>query len=285
MRKNFTRQVSSLKSVESSRNHSEIKSYECGACSERFEERLSRCPLCSAFDTFFHIADIAETSQEVFETRDDRRAKRATDIPTRLPSPVSTGRPAWDAALGGGLVLPSSVLVYGPRGVGKSTSTLRIGLDVAKRLRGAVLYGSAEMPAPHVRMIVDRLGLKGIDRLWISDTGSAEDLVTDIEEIQPKVIVWDSIQRFKWDGLLGEVELRNVVHAAIEAGVSVGAASLLISQVTKDEDFIGSNGIGHDVDVLLTLRSAGPNLVSVECLEKNRFAPTPLVATENLYEV
>lgn len=280
MRKNCTRQGVPALSLVTSGNRSNPKTYSCAACGQTFANFHSRCPHCGVCDTFLHEEDV-EVENNAEPVR--RRAQNARKVSPLLPTPVSTGRAAWDTALGGGFVRPSSVLLYGPRGVGKSTNALRVGLEVAKKLRGACLFGSAEMPAEHVRMLADRLGLRDLDRLWITDTGEAEDMAADIEELEPVITVWDSIQRFRIGGAIGEVELKAVVHMAIASGVEAKAISLLISQVTKDDNFIGPNGIGHDVDVLLSLRSAGPNLVAVECLDKNRYAPTPLSATEALY--
>ena len=276
------RQVTPQLSIVTPRKDSRRITYACVSCGREDEEKHGKCPSCGVGDSYVSLDDVSpeEYSPEV-EPR--KRARNAAKVDGRLPEPVSTGRKAWDAALGGGLVRPSSVLVYGPRGVGKSTSMLRIALHAARELRGEVLYGSSEMPAEHLRMVLDRLGLTDLKRLWISDSGEAEDMLADAEDIGPAVVVWDSIQRFRWEGAIGEVELRSVVHAAISLGVGLGAVSLLVSQVTKDETFIGPNGIGHDVDVLVSLRGVGPNLVAVECNEKNRFAPTPLSATEELY--
>lgn len=209
---------------------------------------------------------------------------RGDCISEELPPTISTGRAAWDMALGGGLTRPSSVLLYGPPGVGKSTSSLTIACHVAKLTNRVALYGSAEMPATQLRKLAGEIGLTKSDlrRLYIQDSPEMEDLLADVEELEPAFVVIDSIQRFRWEGSLGERELRSVVTGAIEAGHAIGAITVLISQVTKDDDFVGENGIAHDVDVELALRKAGPGLVGVDCNEKNRFAPTPLGGIEAL---
>ena len=220
-----------------------------------------------------------DLEEEQFKPR--RRAKKALLISSEPLQFVSTGRSAWDIVLGGGFVRPSSVLVPGPKGVGKTTTLLSIADTIGTRLKRPVLYGSAEMPGEMIRQVCDRLKLT-MKYLYINDSGNAEDMHEDIAEIRPVIIVWDSIQRFRVNGELGTIVLRDVVCGAIESGKRVKAASLLVSHVTKDDDFMGENGIGHDVDVVLTLRKLDQNLIAVECREKNRFAITPLTATEAL---
>src|SRR6185369_10653670 len=203
-------------------------SYECVACGHEENTPQGICPQCGAHDGLARREDVQEDpTPEERPTR--RRARPAQRVSSRLPKPFSTGRQAWDHVLGGGLVKPSSVLVYGPRGVGKSTNLLRVATHAAKAMGGCTLYGSSEMPAEHLRMVIDRLGVPTKD-LWISDSGDTEDMLEDIEELEPAVIVWDSIQRFRWEGALGEVELKSVVHAAIQAGIACKAVTLLVSQ-------------------------------------------------------
>ena len=255
--------------------------YVCLACDEELEHFGPICPSCMAAETVTRSQAAEEASQKSTKNR----AEVASKIATKLPIPIGTGRAAWDTALGGGFVKPSSVLVYGPRGVGKSTSALRIAIHVARTLNRKALYGSAEMPKEHLRLMIDKVGIPESDLkyLYINDSGNFEDMLEDILLLKPIVTVWDSIQRFKIDDELGEIELKKVVTGAIELGNSVKGISLLLSQVNKDDDFMGSNGIGHDVDALLSLKKVGPNIIDVECLEKNRFAPTPLVGRETLY--
>jgi predicted ATP-dependent serine protease len=137
------------------------------------------------------------------------------------------------------------------------------------------------MPAEHVRLYAERIGLpkSSLERLWVQDSNDALDLLANIEQERPTVVVWDSIQRFTWEGDLGDVELRQVVHHAIDAGKHYKMISILLSQVSKEDIFLGPNGIGHDVDVMVRLTREDGDLI-VETPDKNRFAPTPMRAVE-----
>lgn len=252
--------------------------YVCYLCDHETFQGASKCPACGQFDTLIRQDD--EAPAELPEP--GRPAKHATKLSLRRPKFYSSGSKAWDIVLGGGFVKPSSVLVYGPRGVGKSTRALQLAVHVAALTKGKVLYGSAEMPAEHVRLYAERIGFSRAElgRLWVQDSNDALDLLANIDQERPTVVVWDSIQRFTWEGELGDVELRQVVHHAIDAGKHYKLISILLSQVSKEDIFLGPNGIGHDVDVMVRLSRKGNDLI-VETPDKNRFAPTPQSASES----
>ena len=256
-------------------------SYECFNCHLESKERLTHCPRCNFFDTF--VAEDEEPEVRFLDGA-ERPAKKATQLSTTPTRFTPTGYSAWDEALGGGFVRPSSVLISGPSGVGKSTRALSLAIEYTLRTKKKALYGSAEMPAEHVRMYADRLGYskKELEKLWIQDSGDALDFLSDIDDHKPGVIVWDSIQRFLWEGELGEKELGMTVTAAIHAGRIARSVSLLICHVTKEDIFSGPNGLRHDVDVHLDLRPAGDEL-EIHCASKNRFASTPRVSRERLF--
>lgn len=259
----------------SSENNS---TYICIACGTSYESLILVCDNCHNVETI--IEDESEMMSEPTE-RPRKRAKKACNIKVKTATKISTGREAWDFALGGGLVRPSSILVPGPHGVGKSTSLLRILNHLGQVFKKPVLYGCSEMTAESLKTFGARLNLE-MHHLFINDSRHWEDMHDDIAEIKPVAIVWDSIHRYLVDDELGELSLRKVVTGAIEMGQRYNAISFLVSHVTKGNDFVGENSIGHDCDVVLWIRRAGPGMIAIECTDKNRFAPTPLTATEKL---
>lgn len=269
-------QVTPALKLVSGRNDLVVR-YECLACGQLSDDDCSVCSRCGSVSSF--APQQSETEPEQPEAK-RKRAKPAVNISKRKFVPISTGRAAWDEALGGGLVRPSTVLVHGPKGTGKTTAMLGIATRIARRLQGYALYGTAEMSDELLRHYAERSDID-LKRLLISDAGDAENLLSDIEEFEPVVVVWDSVQAFTWEGSTGETELRNVMRAAIRSAASYEHISLIISQVTKDNDFLGPSELGHGVDVILTLTKK-KNVLYVECPDKNRFAPTPRIGEETI---
>lgn len=257
--------------------------YVCEACDAKHTNFGLVCDECQGTDTLVSIEDDGADS---FDDDDDakprRRAKKALLISAELPPMISTGRKAWDIVLGGGLVRPSSVLIPGPAGVGKSTCLLSIADNIGEKLKRPVLYGSSEQPEEFIRRKCDALHLS-MNYLYVNDSGHAEDMHEDIAEFKPVVVIWDSIHRFRVNGELGLASLQDVVTGAIESGNRVRAASLLVAHMTKEDDYRGDSGIGHDVDVVVFLSKVDQRTICIETRGKNRHAPTPLTATEHIY--
>ncbi len=257
----------------------ESQAYRCLACLGTSDEHFSICPGCGELDT---CAPIEEERGPETPTEPVKRARNARFIETRKLSFVSTGRPAWDRVLGGGVVRASSILLAGKKGVGKSTCALAVAMHVAGELGGDVLYASAEMPEERIVWMAGRIGLTRheLGRLFVNDSKELSDIVRDVDELAPAVIVWDSIQRFRVQGRLGDRELVETVGMALERGAAHEAVTFLLSQVTKEGTPVGPSGIVHDADVELWLRRTRGGRIAVDCPEKNRFAAVPARALE-----
>lgn len=258
-----------------------LQGYKCFLCGMKSPQKETICPNedCQSLHTMVLVKN-QEDGEEATPTA-ARRAKKASSIAAADFEKISTGTEAWDTALDGGLVRPSSLLVYGDPGIGKSTQSILIAAHVAVSLNEPVLYGSAEMPDSlfvHIARNRLKLSKQALDLIYVTDTNDLATMLAEIEEIRPAMVVWDSMQRFRSEGEEGEAVLKKVVHDALEAGQLTNCITLLVSQVTKGEDFAGRNTIRHDVDceVSMTKVSAG---IAVQVFDKNRFGRTPLVGT------
>jgi len=263
--------------------------FRCLVCETTFEEPSPVCATCGNTQTLYSEEDFVEphtTPERAKPAR--RRAVQATKISPRAIDFLSTGNAAWDEALGGGVVRGSSILVHGAKGTGKSRALARIAVTVAQKLGGIVLYGSAEMPRDLLvsYMQQEGLGPAELERVYVSDDGSLESLLSDANDLGAAVVVFDSVQKFAFEGARGESALRRTIEEGIELSTRRAtrgrrAIVFFISQVTKENLFAGPAEFGHDVDVLLSLRKDETNLY-VECSDKNRFARTPRLGVEPL---
>lgn len=263
--------------------------FRCLACEATFEENSPVCANCGNVQTLYSAEDFVETHTEPERAKPPRRrAVQASRIAPRAIDFISTGNAAWDEALGGGVVRGSSLLVHGAKGTGKSRALCQIAVTVAKALGGRALYGSAEMPRDLLVAYMRQEGLTGAElaRVYVADDGSLESLLSDAEDLDAAVVVFDSVQKFSAGGTRGESALRQSIEEGIELSArkrTMGPRRIVffISQVTKENVFAGPAEFGHDVDVLLSLRRDETNLY-VECTDKNRFARTPRLGIEPL---
>ena len=104
---------------------------------------------------------------------------------------VSSGISELDRVLGGGVMRPSSVLVGGEPGIGKST--IMIQMLSALSEHSSVLYVSGEESPSQVKMRAERLGLD-TTRIDVFCDTRLEALTETIESRRPGYIVVDSLQ-------------------------------------------------------------------------------------------
>ncbi len=121
---------------------------------------------------------------------------------------VSTGSPAFDALLGGGLVPGTATLLTGPAGVGKTTATvqcmvaaLRRGENAAYYLfdeRAPTLLARSRALGMDLQPFIDSgsLNLRAIDPAELSPGEFAATVRASVEEDQARMIVIDSLNAY-----------------------------------------------------------------------------------------
>jgi DNA repair protein RadA/Sms len=194
------------------------------------------------------------------------RAVRASAIPEATPARVRSGVPELDRLLGGGIVVPSSIVFVGAGGTGKTTRACAVASAVACAKKRDALIVSAEMPEQSIVMAARRAGAR-LDRLLIFRTDDPAAALAEMDRVKPAVVVWDSIQALERSGSDSATKL--LVHAIVSAGERHGAVSILVSQVAKDGSAYGSNAIEHAPDAVIVIEPAKMTV------KKNRFGPAP----------
>lgn len=238
----------------------------CENCGARVDGAPELCPACGAFATLLPC----ELEQLPIVPN---LALDAGDIEEPAVRPVPTGFEPWDEVLGGGLVLGSSLVLYGGPGSRKTTWAGAIALRVAKARRGCALHLSAEMPRAQVRDAVARvcdptgLYIIGADQ----DAHALDKCLAEVMRLRPRVVVYDSIQSFDAGAMAGsELAVKQTVSIARRFATQYGHAAILISQVNQAGLPSGPWRTIHDCDVVADL-----TFQKVTVKNKNRFAPTP----------
>ena len=182
---------------------------------------------------------------------------------------VASGFDAFDRVLGGGVPIPSSIVLYGDPGAGKTTHAACIADAVARARGGEALYLVPEMPAEDVKRLASRLS--PLTASWIWHVSDLERANAEIRKRRPAAIVYDSIQRFTFQRERGtDRAIDEVVWTAKEHAAALGAVVILLSRVTKNGDPAGGHDVIHDADVVLRLTRT-----AIACPTKNRYGATP----------
>lgn len=217
----------------------------------------------------------------------------------RLPS----GYAELDRVLGGGIVPGSLVLLGGDPGIGKSTLLLQVAHQLAAQQQ--VLYVCAEESGQQVKLRSQRLAIptgKGeqdssnpqgpLDPAPQSDNSSApfpqqlyllpetdlETVLLELEALQPKVAIIDSIQALYYGALTsapGSVsQVRECTSALMQLAKRADISLFIVGHVTKEGAIAGPKVLEHLVDTVLYFE--GDRFASHRLLRsvKNRFGAT-----------
>lgn len=139
--------------------------------------------------------------------------------------------------------------------------------------------------APLRLLRADRIG-RGSDNLFIVGETSLENIFSHIEEIQPQILVVDSIQTIASEALessAGSVgQVRECAAALLRYAKDSGVPVILIGHITKEGSLAGPKVLEHIVDAVVqfegdrqylyrllratkTASAALPNLESTKC--------------------
>lgn len=218
--------------------------------------------------------------------RVDRRSPDAAR-PVSLADVEGVQRARWaiglaelDFVLGGGVVPGSLTLLGGEPGIGKSTLLLQ----VSARLAGAghrVLYVSGEESAYQVKLRAERLHEPTESVLMLAET-SAEEVIDRVEELEPDVLVVDSIQTLyteRLEGAPGSVaQVREVAAGLQRVAKRRELAAFIVGHVTKEGGIAGPKTLEHIVDVVLYFESPTGLEHRIVRGTKNRFGAADEIA-------
>ena len=157
--------------------------------------------------------------------------------------------------------------------MGKSTLLLQ----VLNGLKCSSLYVSGEESAVQTAARAKRLGIKHPSLYIVSET-SLENIQASAQELQPDVMVLDSVQTLTTSALDSSAgSASQVKEVAGRMGYFAKPRDLcviLVGHANKDNDFAGPKTLEHIVDVVLWLEGDADSPARWLKATKNRFGPT-----------
>jgi hypothetical protein len=183
-----------------------------------------------------------------------------------------TGIQAFDALLGGGFTEGCSIMISGAPGIGKSTLLLQVLAGIAPKIDADVLIFTAEETRRQVMQRARRVGAR-VPRLYVARGRTDRELGAAVDEVNPRVLVVDSLQTVAGEEGMGEVASQK--HIAIvwdEWAKAYGRIVVLLCQVTKDDNFAGARKVEHLVDAHFRFEKIRRNVARLEA-DKNRLGP------------
>jgi DNA repair protein RadA/Sms len=255
-------------------------SFFCQNCGAQQPKWMGQCNSCNEWNTLVEEVVQKGTDAKLWNNSSSTSQQRTRkpiivgDIPLDEEQRWSTGNGELDRVLGGGLVPGSMTLLGGEPGIGKSTLMLQIALEI-KGLK--TLYVSGEESEKQIRMRAERLGAKE-SACYILNETLTKNIFVQIEQLQPNVLIIDSIQTLHSDlldatpGTISQIKecTAELLRFAKESGIPV----ILIGHITKDGQLAGPKVLEHMVDTVLQFEGDRNHMYRLLRTIKNRFGST-----------
>lgn len=255
-------------------------SYKCTECAAVSPKWLGRCSQCQAWGTVEEQGAVASKSVGLKSTMTaatvTRSAQRVGDIRTDRAKHSTTGIGEFDRVLGGGYVAGGVTLLAGEPGVGKSTLLIMAASKAADTGR-TVLYISGEESVEQIKLRADRVGA-GAKDLFIANESDLSVVIGQIDEVQPDLIIVDSVQTIASpdiDGRMGGVtQVVEVASVLTRIAKDRSIPMVLVGHVTKSNEIGGPQTLAHLVDCVVVFE--GDKQTALRLLRglKNRFGPS-----------
>ncbi|MFH0856769.1 MAG: DNA repair protein RadA [bacterium] len=296
--------------------------FTCSKCGAQFLKWQGRCSECGAWGTVAEEQKAengtGKNNKSVFP--DTALLIDLANIEGKNVIRAKLGIDEVDRVLGGGVVPGSLILLGGEPGIGKSTLVLQIaqklamgngkegkegiegedgGEDVKQPLPDpplkregikVVLYASGEESAEQIKLRMVRLGIKGENIKFLSET-NVETICGAIQKYKPALAIIDSIQMLYSNDVDSECGSVNQIRASAAKLMGVakqsGAASggrdtlqcvstaiIIIGHITKDGAVAGPKTLEHLVDTVLYLEGERFHTYRILRTVKNRFGST-----------
>lgn len=254
-------------------------SFFCQSCGYESAKWIGKCPSCNSWNTMVEEV-VQKDDKNAGWTGASPKAKRVNkpsavnEIQNEATVRTVTQDLELNRVLGGGIVPGSLVLIGGEPGIGKSTLMLQVALSLTGQ---KVLYVSGEESPSQIKMRADRIGIKNDACLILSET-STQNIFTQLEEIQPQVLVIDSIQTLHSqlvDSVAGSIsQVRECTGELMKFAKETNTPVFLIGHINKDGNIAGPKVLEHMVDTVLQFE--GDRHLSYRILRtiKNRFGST-----------
>lgn len=257
-------------------------SYFCQSCGAQAAKWAGKCNSCGEWNTMVEEVIRKETKNDRLQLfssakNENHRSNQSVLLQeiglTEYPRIQVPGQ-ELPRVLGGGVVPGSLVLFGGEPGIGKSTLMLQLALRL-KNLR--VLYVSGEESEQQIKMRAERIGVT-TDNCFILQETNTQNIFTQIEKIEPQLVIIDSIQTIHTsyiDSSPGSVsQVRECAAEFLRFAKETNVPVFMIGHITKEGSLAGPKVLEHMVDTVLQFEGDRNHIYRLLRATKNRFGST-----------
>jgi DNA repair protein RadA/Sms len=227
----------------------------CKNCGNESAKWIGKCPGCGEWNTYIEETVVTGKKGQSVSSNivmpGSAKPLPVQEISSTKIDRMDMGYAELNRVLGGGLVPGSLVLIGGEPGIGKSTLMLQVALQLTDV---KVLYISGEESQQQLKMRADRIGIRNQSCYILTETDTQE-IVRHFKEMQPDMVVIDSIQTLQSPGLeatAGSIsQIRETAAEMNKLAKGFQVPVYLIGHITKDGSIAGPKILEHMVDTVI----------------------------------
>ena len=246
--------------------------YVCSSCGAKAPQMIGRCPVCGEWGTYEEEVSVDSTKKGVV-TRGST-PQRIQDVQAQEEMRIDMQSSELNRVLGGGLVPGSLVLLGGEPGIGKSTLSLQVLMKMGGQ---KTLYASGEESAKQLKLRAERLA-GSPDNLYIMAETSLERILDSVTELQPEVVVVDSIQTIGTETIEASIgslsQVRECAARILQYAKEKNVPFIIVGHINKEGSLAGPKVLEHIVDTVLQFEGDQHYVYRILRAQKNRFGST-----------
>lgn len=255
--------------------------YICSECGYESSGYLGKCPNCNNWGTIKEslIQNIDKRSSLKIKVN-FKKASQLSQVKTSSEDRVNTGIKEFDRVMGGGIVKDSVTILSAVPGAGKSTLLLQVANKLGL-LGHKVLYASGEESENQIKNRANRIIDDLTDNLWVISDNSMDSVVNLVEEVEPKIIIVDSIQTFtlsEYSTSRAGSPTQTMECANTLVNIAKNSEDpkivIMVGQMTKENEIAGVRALEHLVDTVLLIDGESSEELRSLIARKNRYGST-----------
>lgn len=247
--------------------------YICSSCGAKAPQLLGRCPVCGEWGTYEEEIATDFTTKKGVVARGNK-PQRIQEVQAQEEMRIDMQSTELNRVLGGGLVPGSLVLLGGEPGIGKSTLALQVLMRMGQR---RTLYASGEESTKQLKLRAERLA-GSADNLYIMAETSLERILESVTDIQPEIVVIDSIQTIGTeaiDATIGSLsQVKECAARILQYAKENNTPFLIVGHINKEGSLAGPKVLEHIVDTVLQFEGDQHYVYRILRAQKNRFGST-----------
>ena len=265
--------------------------YKCSVCDYESIGYLGKCPVCNSWSTLVEtIIDEKQKSKSESRLFEKKPIKKLEEITTRNSHRIKSSLKEFNRVMGGGIVRDSVTILTAKPGAGKSTLLLQIANDLATKGH-KILYASGEESESQIKARADRIISEIHEKMWVVSDNSMDNLLENIDELDPDFIIVDSIQTFSLEGFPSSrpgspTQTMECAYELVKKAkdTSRPRSIFIVGQMTKEDELAGVRALEHLVDAVLVIEGESGEELRTLITTKNRYGSTGEMGFFNMTE-